>query len=57
MFEVNYKDDAGRWQDSPVYAVDEKNSCFLLVDDNGRFFWIDISKCREGRSDYYYDED
>lgn len=24
MFEVNYKDDAGRWQDSPVYAVDEK---------------------------------
>lgn len=57
MFEVNYKDDAGRWQDSPVYAVDEKNSCFLLVDDNGRFFWIDISKCREGRSNYYYDKD
>lgn len=28
MFEVNYKDDAGRWQDSPVYAVDKKNSRF-----------------------------
>lgn len=38
MFEVNYKDDSGRWQDSPVYAVDKKNSRFLLVDDNGRFF-------------------
>lgn len=38
MFEVNYKDDAGGWQDSLVYAVDKKNSRFLLVDDNGRFF-------------------
>lgn len=26
MFEVNYKDDSGRWQDSPVYAVDKKIS-------------------------------
>lgn len=58
MFEVNYKDDAGRWQDSPVYAVDEKNSRFLLVNDNGRFFLEKISECREGGSDcYYYDED
>ena len=56
MFEVNYKDDSGRWQDSPVYAVDKKNSRFLLVDDNGRFFWTRISECREGRSDYYYDK-
>ena len=38
MFEVNYKDDAGRWQDSPVYAVDKKNSRVLLVDDNGQIF-------------------
>lgn len=57
MFEVNYKDDAGRWQDSPVYAVDKKNSRFLLVDDNGRFFWTWISECRVGRSDDYYDYD
>ena len=57
MFEVNYKNDAGKWRDSMVYAVDEKGSRFLLVKDNGRFFWIEISKCREGRSDCYYDED
>lgn len=58
MFEVNYKDDAGKLQDSPVYAVDEKTSRFLLVNDNGRFLWKKISECREGGSDcYYYDED
>lgn len=38
MFEVNYKDDTGKWQDSLVYAIDEKDSRFLLVNDDGRFF-------------------
>lgn len=38
MFEVNYKDDAGRWQDSPVYAVDKKTRAFYLSMITDGFF-------------------